>query len=87
MNPNILFILIDGTWLKKICYGNGANIDNYETMDQRLLVPGTCFSIEPGIYLNDFGVRTEINVFLAYPEQGGVKVTTVPVQNQILRLL
>jgi len=68
-------------------HGNGANIDNYETMDQRLLVPNTCFSIEPGIYLNDFGVRTEIDVFLAYQGKGGAKVTTVPVQNQILRLL
>ena len=68
-------------------HGNGANIDNYETKDQRLLVPGTCFSIEPGIYLNDFGIRTEIDVFLAYQGKGGAKVTTVPVQNQILRLL
>ncbi len=68
-------------------HGNGANIDNYETMDQRLLVPNTCFSIEPGIYLNDFGVRTEIDIFLAYQGKGGVKVTTAPIQNQVLRLL
>ena len=68
-------------------HGNGANIDNYETMDQRLLVPNTCFSIEPGIYLNDFGVRTEIDIFLAYQGKGGVKVTTAPIQTQVLRLL
>lgn len=47
-------------------HGNGANLDNLETRDERRLVPGTCFSIEPGIYLEgEMAVRTEINVFLA----------------------
>src|SRR5262249_8237037 len=46
-------------------HGNGANIDNLETKDGRLIVPGTCFSIEPGIYLaGSMGVRAEINVFV-----------------------
>jgi Xaa-Pro dipeptidase len=46
-------------------HGNGANLDNLETKDDRLLVPGTCFSIEPGIYLEGrMAVRTEIDVFL-----------------------
>ena len=46
-------------------HGNGVNIDNLETRDERLLVPGICFSIEPGIYLkNDMAVRTEIDVFI-----------------------
>ncbi len=46
-------------------HGNGVNLDNLETRDDRLLVPGICFSIEPGIYLEgDMGVRTEINVFI-----------------------
>ena len=46
---------------------SGVNIDNLETRDDRQLVPGVCFSIEPGIYLPDegLGVRTEIDVFLA----------------------
>jgi Xaa-Pro aminopeptidase len=47
-------------------HGNGANLDNLETRDERKLLPGTLFSIEPGIYLEgEMGVRTEINVFLA----------------------
>jgi Xaa-Pro dipeptidase len=53
-------------------HGNGANMDNFETCDTRLIVPGTCFSIEPGIYLEDFGVRSEVNV---YVEPGGARVT------------
>jgi Xaa-Pro dipeptidase len=45
-------------------HGNGANMDNLETHDERRVVPWTCFSIEPGIYLDDFGVRSEVNVFV-----------------------
>lgn len=45
-------------------HGNGANIDNLETHDERLVLPSSCFSIEPGIYLPEFGVRTEIDVFV-----------------------
>jgi Xaa-Pro aminopeptidase len=45
-------------------HGNGANMDNLETHDDRRIVPWTCFSIEPGIYLKDFGVRSEVNVFV-----------------------
>ncbi|MCA9742794.1 aminopeptidase P family protein, partial [candidate division KSB1 bacterium] len=44
-------------------HGKGANIDGYETVDLRELVPGLLFSIEPGIYLPQFGVRTEIDVY------------------------
>ena len=47
-------------------HGNGANIDNLETQDARRLLPGTCFSIEPGIYLPDeFGIRSELDVYLS----------------------
>ena len=46
-------------------HGNGVNIDNLETRDQRRIVPGVCFSIEPGIYLPEFGVRSEIDMFVA----------------------
>jgi Xaa-Pro dipeptidase len=45
-------------------HGNGVNIDNLETRDDRLIVPGTLFSIEPGIYLPEFGVRTEIDCYV-----------------------
>ena len=46
-------------------HGNGVNIDNLETKDERELVPGICFSIEPGIYLaGEMAVRSEINVFI-----------------------
>ena len=41
-----------------------ANMDNMETHDERPIVPWTCFSIEPALYLPDFGVRTEINLFV-----------------------
>lgn len=47
-------------------HGNGANIDNLETQDARRLLPGTCFSIEPGIYLpGEFGIRSELDVYLS----------------------
>ena len=45
-------------------HGNGANMDNLETHDERLVLRRTCFSIEPGIYFDEFGVRSEVNVFV-----------------------
>ncbi len=45
-------------------HANGANMDNLETHDDRLITPWSCFSIEPGIYLPEFGVRSEINMFI-----------------------
>ena len=63
-------------------HGNGANIDNLETRDERLLVPGLCFSIEPGIYLEHrMAVRTEINVFIT--PAGKVEVSGA-VQQELL---
>jgi len=53
-------------------HGNGANMDNLETHDERRIVPWTCFSIEPGIYLEKFGVRSEINLFV---EERDARVT------------
>jgi Xaa-Pro aminopeptidase len=48
-------------------HGNGVNIDNLETKDERQLLPGCCFSIEPGIYLEGkMAVRTEINMFIRH---------------------
>jgi Xaa-Pro aminopeptidase len=45
-------------------HGNGANMDNFETHDERRVMPWSCFSVEPGIYLPAFGVRSEINMFV-----------------------
>lgn len=49
-------------------HGNGANMDNLETHDDRRISPWTCFSIEPGVYLPEFGVRSEINLFVGDKE-------------------
>jgi Xaa-Pro aminopeptidase len=45
-------------------HGNGANMDNLETHDTRVVIPWSCFSIEPGVYLDHFGIRSEINIFI-----------------------
>jgi len=45
-------------------HGNGAHMDGLETREDRRVLPGTCFSIEPGIYLKDFGVRLEVDVYV-----------------------
>jgi Xaa-Pro dipeptidase len=44
-------------------HGTGANMDNLETHDERRIIAGTCFSVEPGVYLPDFGIRSEVNVY------------------------
>lgn len=49
-------------------HGTGANMDNLETHDERRVIPWTCFSIEPGIYLPAFGVRSEVDVFVGVHE-------------------
>jgi len=64
-------------------HGNGANMDGLETRDDRKIVPHTCFSIEPGIYLPEFGVRTEVNVYVGERE---ARVTGA-IQSEILPLL
>ena len=53
-----------GHSLGESVHGNGVHMDDYETHDERRLLPGTGFTIEPGIYLDDFGVRTEINMYV-----------------------
>lgn len=45
-----------------VLHGNGAHLDNLETHDERRILPFTCFSVEPGIYLPEFGVRSEVNM-------------------------
>ena len=51
-------------------HGNGAHMDGLETRDDRRIMPRTCFSIEPGIYLPEFGVRSEVNVYIDKDGQG-----------------
>ena len=63
-------------------HGNGANIDNLETQDARRLMPGTCFSIEPGIYLpGEFGIRSELDVYLSHND---AVVYGQPIQTEII---
>ena len=64
-------------------HGNGAHLDDFETHDERRLLPGTGFTVEPGVYLADFGVRTEINVYRADREA----LVTGPCQDAIVPLL
>ena len=64
-------------------HGNGVNMDGLETKDVRHLIPGTCSSVEPGIYLPEFGMRTEVDVYIGEKE---ARVTGA-IQNEILALL
>ena len=65
-------------------HGNGANIDNLETQDARRLLPDTCFSIEPGIYLpGDFGIRSELDVYLSAND---AVVYGQPVQTELVAI-
>ena len=65
-------------------HGNGANMDNYETNDQREIIPRTCFSIEPGIYLPDeFGIRLEIDVFITKEKSF---YSGEPIQTEIVKI-
>jgi Xaa-Pro aminopeptidase len=66
-------------------HGNGANMDNLETRDERRVLRRTCFSIEPGIYLPEFGVRSEVDVYV--DERGEVHVTGGEPQREVLALL
>jgi Xaa-Pro aminopeptidase len=63
-------------------HGNGVNIDNLETRDSRTLIPGVCFSIEPGVYLPEFGVRSEIDMYVG---EGYAEVTG-DIQRELLLL-
>jgi Xaa-Pro dipeptidase len=72
-----------GHSLGETVHGNGAHLDDYETHDERRLLPGTGFTIEPGIYLERFGVRTEINVVWT---ADGPEVTG-PSQQEIVRVV
>ncbi len=66
-------------------HGNGANMDDLETHDERRIMPRTCFSVEPGIYLPEFGVRSEVNVFVDKNRQ--VHVTGGDPQTEVVPIL
>lgn len=66
-------------------HGNGANMDGLETREDRRVLPRTCFSVEPGIYLPDFGIRSEVNVFV--DAKGEVHVTGGTPQTAVVALL
>lgn len=64
-------------------HGNGANLDNLETHDERIILPNTCFSVEPGIYFpGEFGVRSEVNM-ITVPGRAEV---TGPLQRDLIRI-
>jgi Xaa-Pro aminopeptidase len=70
-------------------HGNGAHLDNLETHDERLLLPHTCFSVEPGLYFpGEFGVRSEVNMitFAANNSNPARANVTGPEQTELLRL-
>ena len=76
------FIHRTGHSLGQEVHGNGAHMDDYETHDERRLIAGTGFTIEPGIYSQEFGVRTEVNMFVG---EGTAEVTG-PMQTEIAPL-
>jgi Xaa-Pro aminopeptidase len=76
------FIHRTGHSLGEDVHGNGVHMDDYETHDDRRLIPGTGFTIEPGIYNERFGVRTEINMFIGEREAR----VTGPLQTELVTL-
>lgn len=79
------FIHRTGHSIGEEVHGSGANMDNYESRDERHILPHTCFSIEPGIYLpGQFGVRSEVDVYVG--ERAAV-VTGQPIQLAVVPIL
>jgi Xaa-Pro dipeptidase len=76
------FIHRTGHSLGETVHGNGVHMDDYETHDERRLIPGTGFTIEPGIYTPEFGVRTEINMYVGVRDAE----VTGPCQTEIVPL-
>lgn len=79
------FIHRTGHSIGQETHGNGANMDNLEMHDDRLVLPATCFSIEPGVYLPEFGVRSEVDVFVN--KNGEVHVTGGELQMAVIPIL
>jgi len=77
------FVHRTGHSLGENVHGDGVHMDDYETHDDRRLLPGTGFTIEPGVYTDRYGVRTEINMFVGEKEAR----VTGPVQKEIVLLV
>jgi len=77
------FVHRTGHSIDRDLHGSGPHLDDYETHDDRRLLPGSGFTIEPGLYFDRFGVRTEINV--VWGPQG--PVVTGPRQQDIVSLV
>jgi Xaa-Pro aminopeptidase len=78
------FVHRTGHNIETSVHGNGANIDNFETQDGRFLLPFTCCSIEPGIYLPEFGMRSEVDLLVL---EHDAEVTGTPAQEEVVALL
>jgi Xaa-Pro aminopeptidase len=76
------FVHRTGHSLGQTVHGNGVHMDDYETHDERRLIPGTGFTIEPGVYTDTFGVRTEINMYVGERDA----TVTGPMQEEIVTL-
>ena len=72
-----------GHSLGREVHGNAVNLDGWETRDTRPLIPGIAVTIEPGVYLPGFGVRSEIDVFIT---PTGLRITTEP-QREVQKIL
>jgi Xaa-Pro dipeptidase len=72
-----------GHSLGESVHGNGVHMDDFETHDDRRLLPGTGFTVEPGLYFESFGVRTEINVYRGEHEA----IVTGPRQTEVVTLV
>ena len=78
------FVHRTGHSIGETVHWNGVNIDNLETMDERLIVPGVCFSLEPGIYLaGEMAARTEIDVFITHDRKVNVAGA---IQRELIRI-
>jgi Xaa-Pro aminopeptidase len=80
------FIHRTGHSIGEVIHGNGANIDNLETRDERRIIPNTSFSIEPGVYLTGkFGIRSEVDMFISARKEA--IVTGLPMQEHVIPIL
>ena len=78
------FVHRTGHNIGTMVHGNGTNLDNFETQDNRVLLASTCCSMEPGIYLPQFGIRSEVNLLV---HENDVEVTGTPIQEEIVALM
>ena len=78
------FVHRTGHSIGKDVHWKGVNMDNFETKDERKLIDGILFSIEPGIYMSNFGVRTEIDMYI---ENGKAHISCPPAQSELIPIL